>query len=94
MNSLKARETRSEIQWYSKEMIGELIRHQRYIIEVRASIEYVAKIRIILEKANDHKILIPDKNFDEHFTPDFYTDYLMNGSFQRSNAHIQRKHIK
>lgn len=41
-------------------MIGQLVRCQRYFIEVKASIEYRVKLRRILEKASDGKILIPD----------------------------------
>lgn len=41
-----------------KEMIHELIRHQRFFTEVKASIEYPVKIRI-LEKDSDGKILMP-----------------------------------
>jgi len=49
-NRLKAGKTRSEIELHSKEMTRELIRHQRYFIDVKASMFYLVKIRI-LEKA-------------------------------------------
>lgn len=42
-----------------KEMIRELIRHQRFFTEVKPSTEYPVKIKRILEKDSDGKILIP-----------------------------------